>query len=142
MVVVQSGIPSPDGSIYQPIPAQIKIFKENYNPSKNDKNGFQNPKLAISLESSHISVVGLSLTQDKASKISKMSTPCTFSVTTREGTCYDFTVEKEAERLIWVTMLEFLAMFPYSSVPEVPKCNPLLSTDLDPEVYNAGKCNQ
>lgn len=140
MVVAQSGIPSPGDMSYQAIPAQMKIFKESYNPSpKNSKAGFQNPKLTISLEAAYVSVVGLSPSQDTGSRISRMCTPCTFSVTTSEGTCYEFMAEKESDRLIWVTVLEFLSMFPYSSVPEVPRCNPLFRRDLDPDLYNAGR---
>ena len=139
MVVAQSGIPSPGDMSYQAIPAQIKIFKESYNPSpKNSKAGFQNPKLTISLEAVSISVVGLSPSHHTGSRISRVCTPFTFNVTTSEGTCYEFMAEKESERLIWVTVLEFLSMFPYASVPEVPRCNPLLTRDVDPDHYNAG----
>lgn len=139
MVVAQSGIPSPGDMSYLAIPAQIKIFKESYNPTpKNSKASFENPKLTISLEAARISLVGLSPSLDAGKKISRTATPCTFSVVTSEGTCYEFMAEKESDRLVWVTVLEFLSMFPYSSVPEVPRCNPLFRRDLDPNFYNAG----
>ena len=138
MVVAQSGIPNPGDTSFHAIPAQIKVFKESYNPSpRYTKANIQNPKLTISLESAQISIVGSLPAKEATKKLSKTTT-CSFTVTTREGSCYEFVTDKESDRLVWVTVLEFLSMFPYSSVPEVPRCNPLFQRDLDPEVYSAG----
>ncbi len=138
MVVAQSGMPNPGDMSFQAIPAQIKVYKESYNPSpKYTKANHQTPKLTISLECAEIRIVGSSASPVKeASKKSKQC--CSFTVTTRDGACYEFVTEKESDRLVWVTVLEFLAMFPYSSVPDVPRCNPLFPRDLDPGIYNAG----
>lgn len=140
MVVALSGIPSPGDGSYQAIPAQVQIFRESYDPSsKARKKTFQAPKQSIGLESAHISVIG-SLSQLNGRKLSRGSGASSFSfcVTTNEGCCFEFVADNESERLVWVTVLEFLAMFPYSSVPEVPKCNPVFRSDLDPMHYNAG----
>lgn len=139
VVVALSGIPSPGDGSYQAIPAQVQIFKESYDPSsKAHKKTFQAPKLSIGLEAAQVSVIG-SLAQLNGRKQSRGSGPsCSFRVTTCEGSCFEFVADNEAERLVWVTVLEFLAMFPYSSVPEVPKCNPVFRKDLDPALYNAG----
>ena len=95
--------------------------------------------MTIILEGAQVSVLG-SLAQLNGRKLSrgKASTSCSFSVTTSQGTAYEFTADNESERLMWVTVLEFLAMFPYASVPEVPSCNPVFRRDLNPEDYNAG----
>ena len=140
VVVALSGIPNPGDGSYQAIPAQVQIFKESYDPSsKARKKSFHAPKLCIGLEYAQISIIG-SLSQITSRKSSRRSgaTSCSFRVTTSEGSCYEFVADNEAERVVWVTVLEFLAMFPYSSVPEVPKCNPVFRSDLDPALYHAG----
>lgn len=137
-VVALSGIPSPGDGSYEGIPAQVQIFKDNYDPSARSRKTFQSPKLSIVLEGAQVSVLG-SLAQASGKKLSRGSgTSCSFSVTTCEGTSYEFMADNEAERLMWVTVLEFLSMFPYSSVPEVPNCSPVFRTGLDPADYNAG----
>lgn len=137
-MVALSGIPTPGDGSYCGIPAQLQIFKENYDPSaRSRRKSFQNPKFNIVLEGAQVGVLGLS--QPNGRKLSRGAGPsCSFSVTTGEGAAYEFTAENESERLMWVTVLEFLAMFPYSSVPEVPKCDPIFRTDLNPVDYNAG----
>lgn len=139
VVIALSGIPNPGDGSYQAIPAQVQIFKENYDPSsKKTRKSFHNPKTSIGLEAAQVSVIG-SQSQLSGRKLSKASAlSCSFRVTTKEGTCYEFVADNESERLVWVTVLEFLAMFPYSSVPEVPKCNPVFSRDLEPSLYDAG----
>ncbi len=120
------------------IPAQVQIYKENFDPSAKTRKSFRNPRLCISLEAAQISVIG-ALAQISGRKLSRGAGPsCAFRVTTKEGACFEFVAENESERLVWVTVLEFLAMFPFSCVPEVPKCNPVFRNDLDPSSYNAG----
>jgi hypothetical protein len=97
--------------------------------------------MSIVLEGAQVGVLG-SLTQLTSSgrRPSRRGNPsCSFSVTTYDGTSYEFVAENEAERLMWVTVLEFLSMFPYSSVPEVPNCSPVFRTGLEPSEYSAGK---
>ena len=140
VVVALSGIPSPGDGSYQGIPAQVQVFKESHDPSARSRKTFHNPKLSITLESARVSVLGLSQQNSSGRKLSRGAGPsCSFSVTTGEGTCYEFTAENESERLVWVTVMEFLAMFPYSSIPEVPKFNPVFRRDTDPAHYNAGR---
>ncbi len=137
MGVAISGIADPGDGSYQPIPAQVQFFKESYDPtSKSKKALFQTPKTTISLEGASISVLGY-LSQMNGKKGS--ATSSSFSITASNGICYELTVENESERLVWVTVLEFLSMFPYTSVPEVPKCNPVFRRDICPDVYRAGK---
>lgn len=139
MVVALSGIPSPGDGSYQAIPAQVQVFKDNYDPSARTKKNFQNPKLNIGLEGAEINVIGSISQQNEGRRLSKGSKGnCRFTITTNEGSCYELIADNESERLVWVTVLEFLSMFPFSSVPEVPKCNPVFRTDLDPNLYNAG----
>lgn len=139
VVVALSGIPCPGDGSYQGIPAQVQIFKESYDPTaRSRKMSFQSPKMSIVLEGANVSVLG-SLAQLNGRKLSRGAGPsCSFSVTTCEGTSYEFTADNEAERLMWVTVLEFLSMFPYASVPEVPNCSPVFRQDLDPTDYSAG----
>lgn len=138
VVVALSGIPCPGDGSYQGIPAQVQIFKESYDPTaRSRKMSFQSPKMSIVLEGANVSVLG-SLAQLNGRKLSRGAGPsCSFSVTTCEGTSYEFTADNEAERLMWVTVLEFLSMFPYASVPEVPNCSPVFRQDLDPTDYSA-----
>ena len=140
VAVALSGIPSPGDGSYQAIPAQVQVFKENYDPCSKSQKSFPNPKLTISLKDAQISVLGSPshVIKRRASFRRVSRTSCSFLITTSEGICFELTVDDESQRLVWVTVLEFLAMFPYSSVPEVPKCNPVLQTDLDPNLYNAG----
>ena len=142
MVVAQSGMPNTGDMSFQGIPAQIKVFKESYNPSptKYMKTNHQAPKLTISLESAQIRIISSSAAspvKEVTKKCSKSSS-FSFAVTTRDGQYHEFVTDKESDRLVWVTVLEFLAMFPYSSVPDVPRCNPLFPRDLDPTIYSAG----
>lgn len=137
-VVALSGIPSPGDGSYSGIPAQVQIFKESYDPSARSRKTFQSPKLSIVLEGAQVSVLG-SMAQLNGRRLSRGTGPsCSFALTTNEGIVYEFVADNESERLMWVTVLEFLAMFPYCSVPEVPKCNPVFRRDLDPADYNAG----
>lgn len=140
VAVALSGIPSPGDGSYQGIPAQVQIFKESYDPSSRRKS-FKNPKLSIVLEGAQVCILGSLSHVNNDRKLSRGGGPsCTFSVTTCDGICFEFVADNESERLMWVTVLEFLAMFPYSSVPEVPKCNPVFREDLNPADYGAGMC--
>ena len=143
VVVALSGIPNPGDGSYQPIPAQVQVFKESYDPaSKTRKKSFQAPKMSIGLEYAEVSVIGshAQKTGRKSSFRASRGASFSFRVTTCEGSCFEFVAENEQERLVWVTVIEFLAMFPYSSVPEVPKSNPVFRNDLDPVLYGAGMC--
>lgn len=140
MLVALSGIPSPGDSSFQAISAQVQVYKENYDPSAKKRKSFRSPKITIPLESAEISVVGNPPQGNgrRGSKKSRSSIGYPFCVITNEGVCYEFVADNESERLVWVTVLEFLVLFPFSVVPDVPKCNPVFRSDLDPNLYHAG----
>ena len=125
------------------IPAHLCVFGANHDPRQMMS---QAPQLKISLESSKVCVMHpkpLSSPRRRASTgmphgMEPIS--CSFCITTSQNKCYEFIANDQAECLLWVNVLKFMTVFPYSSLPQEPDAGvtPFERT-LDPRLYEAGQ---
>lgn len=122
------------------IPAQLHIFGRNYDHT----NSSQLPKFSINLETAQVCQVRASPSlprRDGATGLSCRSIRMcrSFCVITGDGDCYEFQAGNDSECQVWMNLLKFLVIFPYSSVPVEPKFHPSMFDMLDPKLYRAGK---
>ena len=62
-----------------------------------------------------------------------------FCVITGEGDCYEFLAGDNTECQVWMSLLKFLIIFPYSTIPVEPKFHPSMFDTLDSKLYRAGE---
>ena len=115
------------------IPAQLHIFKDHH-PLQT----FHIPNFIVILENAKISMTPPQ-SPSQGEQPGHKAAYCSFSITTSEGTLYEFEKEDGEECQTWINLLQFLSHFPYSRIPEEPKCDPILhNKDLDASLYKAG----
>ena len=134
--------------------AQIQIF-EDYENQRTTQKKEEKPKKAIdlakaklesSLSSPSVSATGSPhggtlATSPNPSGYQTPTAQHLFQVITPNET-HEFRTDSENERLRWGKLLGLLVLFPYSTIPEEPKTNPIKESfraKLDPKWYGAGE---
>lgn len=141
MVAAYYGIPGTTGKSCDEdaIPAHMQVFKDTHDPTKIARS----PKFSINLETSQVCTLRPSpspIRKERVRSSKSLRFCCSFCITTQDGACYEFRALDEIECQLWINILKFLIIFPYSCIPQQPKydCTVFEST-LDPNLYGAGK---
>lgn len=98
-------------------PSQLHVFKADHDLSRS----LQAPQFSLSLESAE--VVLIKPRKETGQSCRSIETSRSFCVTTQAGICYQFRAQDDFECQLWINMLKFLIIFPYSNVPQDPRCD-------------------
>lgn len=138
MVVAQYGSSGQEGEggFY---PAQLHIFKTDYDVAEFS----QAPNFSLNLEMAQVFLIRASPSTSRklgrGTSCRSLQISRSFCITTQEGVCYQFRAEDDYECQLWINMLKFLIIFPYSSIPPEPRCEPsVFDRSLNPVLYRAG----
>lgn len=117
------------------IPSHLQVFKEGHEPGTSTKA----PKYSINLETSQVCMVKPSPIVRRRSSGGKERVGQSFCITTKERDCYEFRAGSDNECQLWINIIKFLIIFPYSCLPLEPSCIKLnFEQVLDPNLYRAG----
>ena len=119
-------------------PSQLHVFKADHDLGRS----FRAPQFSLSLELAEVVLIKPSPSPKKEEaglSCRSIETSRSFCVTTQAGICYQFRAQDDFECQLWINMLKFLIIFPYSSVPQDPKCDTsMFDKKTDARQYGAG----
>lgn len=120
-------------------PAQLHIFKEDCDLN----NSLRAPEFSLNLETAQVLMVRASPANSRkfgtGAACRSVKTSCSFCISSQEGMSYQFRANDERECQLWINMLKFLIIFPFSSVPREPECDAsMFDKDINPLSYHAG----